>query len=91
MADTPVIDVLATPRAADNVVGPLVDGVLRVRVSRPPADGEANDAIRRLLAAAIGLAPSRLSLVAGARSRHKRFSVEGLTSAELAGRLERLR
>lgn len=82
--------VRAHPRAARDGIGPVVDGVLQVRVSRPPVDGQANDAIRRLLAVALGLAPSRLRLAAGEHSRDKRFSVDGLTDVELADRLRRL-
>jgi hypothetical protein len=90
VAEASTFEVLATARAAEERVGPLVDGVLRVRVTRPAAEGQANEAIRRLAARALDVAPSRLSLVAGARSRHKRFSVDGLTSEELATRLARL-
>jgi uncharacterized protein YggU (UPF0235/DUF167 family) len=56
-------------------------------VTRPPADGEANAAIRRVVGEALRLAPSRLRLVSGERSRTKRFAVEGLAPAELAARL----
>jgi len=82
--------VRVTARAAADRVGPAVDGELIVRVTRPPAGGEANEAVRRLVAAAIGLPVSSLVLVAGGRSRHKRFSVDGISERELAARLERL-
>lgn len=82
--------VLVTPRASADRVGPYVDGELRVRVTRPPAEGEANEADRRLVAAAIGLPPSALILVAGARSRRKRYAVSGISDGELAARLNRL-
>jgi uncharacterized protein len=82
--------VRAYPRAARDAVGPLRDGVLQVRVTRPAAGGEANDAIRRLLAEALGTAPSRVELVSGARSRQKRFAIHEMNPAELAGRLRTL-
>lgn len=84
MAD---LEIAVTPRAAADRVGPYADGVLRVRVTRPPADGEANRAVLRLVARALGLPPSRLVLVAGERARRKRLRVDGVDAAELDRRL----
>ena len=75
MAD---LEVSVVPRASANRVGPWADGVLRVRVTRPAADGEANRALIRLLARAFGLPPSRVELIAGLRARRKRFRVHDL-------------
>lgn len=80
----------AHPRAARDRVGPMVDGVLQVHVSKAPHGGEANEAIRRVLAGAIGVAPSRLTLAAGGRGRQKRFAIDGMSGEELAARLRRL-
>jgi hypothetical protein len=84
------LEVLVTPRAATERVGPAEAGVLRVRVTRPPADGEANRAVRRLIAQALDLPPSGVRLVSGERSRRKRFAIDGLSATELAARLARL-
>lgn len=67
-----VIAVRATPRAASDGVVRHSDQIL-IRVTAQPADGEANDAIRKLLARAMGVAPSRLTLVRGQSSRDKQF------------------
>lgn len=80
-------EVLVTPRSALERVGPVDGGVLRVRVTRPPADGEANRAVRRLVAGALGIPPSGLRLVAGERSRRKRYETDALSEMELAARL----
>jgi uncharacterized protein YggU (UPF0235/DUF167 family) len=82
------IDVAVVPRAASDTVGPYAGGLLRVRVTRPPADGEANRAVLRLVARALDVAPSRLELVSGARARRKRIRVIGLDEGELSRRLE---
>ncbi|MFN6978283.1 MAG: DUF167 domain-containing protein [Gemmobacter sp.] len=69
-----VIAVRVTPRAGRDAVLEGPDGIA-VRVTAPPADGAANAAARRVLAQALGVAPSRLTLVAGASGRMKRFRV----------------
>jgi uncharacterized protein YggU (UPF0235/DUF167 family) len=81
--------VQVTPRAAEQRIGPYAGGVLRVRVTRPPADGDANRAVQRLLARSLDLPLSAVLLRSGARSRTKRFEVTGLDEIELARRVAR--
>jgi hypothetical protein len=81
------LELHVTPGASGDAVGPFADGVLRVRVTRPPTDGEANRAVVRLVGRALGVAPSRLVLVAGERGRRKRIRVDGLDADELERRL----
>jgi uncharacterized protein len=83
----PLLELAVAPRSAADRIGPYDAGVLHVRVTRPPADGEANRAVLRLVAGALDLPPSRVVLVAGARARRKRVRVEGIDDAELARRL----
>lgn len=73
-----VFAVRATPRARANIIEPAAtpDQPLRIRVTAPPADGRANDAVRDLLARALGVAPSRLRLTHGASARDKRFQLD---------------
>lgn len=66
------IAVRVTPRGGRDAIESGPEG-LRVRVTAPPEDGKANDAVRRLLAKAMGVAPTRLVLVRGATSRDKVF------------------
>jgi uncharacterized protein YggU (UPF0235/DUF167 family) len=47
-----------------------------IRVTCVPEDGKANKAVTKLLARALGVAPSRLVLVRGATGRDKVFKVE---------------
>ncbi|HEY8134820.1 MAG TPA: DUF167 domain-containing protein [Candidatus Limnocylindrales bacterium] len=76
-----------TPRAGrDEVVGVGVAGELLVKVRTAPADGAANVAMLRTIAAAAGVAPSRLQLVRCATSRTKIVSIDGVTDAELRAR-----
>ena len=75
------------PRASrDEIVGWL-GSRLRVRVTAPPADGAANEAVRALLAKRLGCARSRVEIVRGHTARTKIVRVVGLAPAEAATRL----
>lgn len=54
----------------------IEDGRLMIKVQARPTDGEANDAVIRLLSKAIGLPASRLRLLRGATGREKMFQME---------------
>ena len=83
------LSVRVTPRAArDRIDGFDGDGVLRLRVTAPPAEGEANVAVVKLLARALGLPARDVVLVSGATARRKVFEValgEGEVLAKLGG------
>ncbi|PWR01770.1 hypothetical protein DKT77_16075 [Meridianimarinicoccus roseus] len=72
------IAVRVTPRAARARVEPgAAEGdPLRVHVTVPPEGGKANAAVRKLLAAHLGVAPSRLTLLRGAKGRDKLFRLD---------------
>lgn len=75
------LTVRVTPRAGrDAVEGWAADAAgrsyLKVKVRAAPADGEANAAVRRLIAAELGLPASALRLVSGAAARIKTLEIE---------------
>ena len=85
-----LVPVRVQPRASrDEIVG-WRDDALRVRVTAPPVEGEANAAVRRLVARALGVAPSTVALVRGDRSRDKLVRVAGLSLADVRARLAAL-
>ena len=83
------ITVRLTPRGGRDAIDGWDGDVLRVRVASAPVDGKANDALLRLLAKALGIAPSQLTLVSGAQARVKTVDVDGLTVAEIGVALGR--
>ena len=71
------LHVRATPKARRNAVETGDPGdPLKVWVTAPPDNGKANAAIRDLLAQALGVAPSRLTLVRGHTARTKTFQLD---------------
>ena len=75
-----------SPRGGLDRIEGVVDGALRVRVAAAPVDGAANDALVRLIAESLGIAPSRVRLVGGASNRRKLIEIEGVAPAELRSR-----
>ena len=51
--------------------------VLKIRVRAAPSEGEANAALIKLIAKAVGVPPRDVSLVAGATARIKRLNISG--------------
>jgi uncharacterized protein YggU (UPF0235/DUF167 family) len=81
------IRVRLTPRAAREQIAAGDGGSYLVRVTAPPVDGRANDALCRLIARRAGVARSRVTLLRGAKGREKVLSVEGIDAATLHERL----
>ena len=75
------------PRASRNEIVGWQDATLKLRVTAPPVDGAANAAIARLLARALGVSPSSISVVKGRQAREKIVEVAGLGAAEIRRRL----
>jgi uncharacterized protein (TIGR00251 family) len=89
-----VLHVRLTPKGGrDSVDGidQLADGrsVLKARVRAAATEGEANDALVRLIAKTLAVPPRDVSLEAGATSRIKRLAIAG-NPAKLAAVLERI-
>jgi uncharacterized protein len=67
------------PRASrDEIAGEYQDG-LKVRLTAPPVDDRANQALCKLLAARLKLPLSAVRIAAGERSRAKRVEIRGAT------------
>lgn len=89
VANGVAIDVRLTPRGGRDAIEGIesrADGraVLKARVRAAPSDGEANAALRRLIADALGVAPRHVTVVSGATSRTKRLRVAGNAAAIIA-------
>lgn len=80
------ITVRVVPRSGRTRVEVGPDGVV-VRVRSAPERGRATDEAGKALADALDVAPGRVRLRTGARSRTKTFDVEDLTPEELERRI----
>jgi hypothetical protein len=75
------------PRASSNEIGEVVGNELKIRVTAPPVDSAANEALVRLLAEVLGCPRSAVELVRGHASRRKVVAVYGVEAAEVLARL----
>jgi len=66
-------------RDAIDAIEIMSDGqvVLKIRVQMAPSDGEANAALAKLIAKAVGVPPRDVKLVRGVRARIKRLNISG--------------
>ena len=70
------IQVYATPRASKSEVTGWRGDELTLRVTAPPDDGKANDAICLLISRTVGVPKSAVRIVRGATARHKSIEID---------------
>lgn len=76
-------EVRVSPRASRSQILGVHEGVLKVALTAPPVDGAANAALIRLLAKALGVTKSNITIVRGERGRDKVLEVRGVDPSEL--------
>ena len=85
------LSIKVTPRARKNeIVGVMADGTLKIRVTAPPVDNKANEAVIELLAEALNVPKSRIDIVAGASSTQKLVSVTDITPDQVEELLKKV-
>jgi uncharacterized protein (TIGR00251 family) len=72
------VRVRVTPRARRTVVGGAHGGALKIAVTAPPVEGEANAAVIDALADALGVPRRAIAVVRGATSREKTLRIAGV-------------
>jgi hypothetical protein len=76
-------EVRVAPRASRNCVIGVREGVLKVALTAPPVDGAANEALKKLLAKALGVSKSDVEILRGDRARIKVLRVYGVSAADV--------
>jgi uncharacterized protein (TIGR00251 family) len=79
----PILKVYLQPRSAKNeIVGPYRDGI-KVRITAPPVEGKANEALILFLAKELGVSPSCIEIIRGHHSREKTLKISENMDQEL--------
>jgi uncharacterized protein (TIGR00251 family) len=77
------LDVRVIPRARKTECAGFRDDVLVIRVAAPPVEGAANDALVEFFAATLRVPRRAVRILSGARGRHKRVAIEGVTRQDI--------
>ena len=82
-----IIKLHVTPRGSKNEITGWRGDVLCVKITAPPVEGAANEAVVRFMADVLGVRKSQVELVSGHKSREKTLRITGLSQAGVAARL----
>jgi uncharacterized protein (TIGR00251 family) len=84
-----LLSLLIQPRASRNAFVGIHKGELKIILTSPPVDNQANEVLRRLLSQAFEVRKTHIQLLSGHTSRHKKVLVHG-SYPSLLQRLENL-
>jgi uncharacterized protein (TIGR00251 family) len=82
-ADGVILSIKLQPRASRNEIGEPLGEELKIKVTAPPVDSAANEALIKLLAEKLDRPRSKVELIRGQTSRHKSLKIYGLTTAQV--------
>ncbi len=82
-----VLAVKVVPNSSRDLIAGLLGDELKVKVSRPPEGGKANEAVVELLAGVLGIPAKRVAVVSGHTQARKRVLVVGMAAGEIQARL----
>ena len=75
------------PRASKNEVAGTVGGSLKIKLTSPPVDGAANDALIRFISKKLAISRSEISILSGKKSRNKGLKITGISACDVIKRL----
>jgi len=78
------ISLYVQPRASRNQLVGIIGSELKIRLTAPPVDGAANKECRSFLAKLCRLPKSRVTLLTGESSRHKRLLLESADLTDIS-------
>lgn len=83
-ADGVTLRLKVHPRASRNEIGPAFGAQLKVKVTAPPVDAAANEALVRLLAETLDCSRGSIEVLRGATSRNKVVRIRGIEPLRIA-------
>ena len=75
------------PRASKNEIGAPLGDELKIKVTAPPVDAAANQALIELLAETLDCSRGKVELLRGHTSRHKTLKLHGLPADQVLNKL----
>jgi uncharacterized protein (TIGR00251 family) len=85
-----LLHVKVQPRASRNEIGEVLGNELKIKVTAPPVDAAANEALLKFLSETLGCSRSAVQLVRGQTSHHKVLFLRGLNAETVGAALLRV-
>ena len=82
-----LLSVKLQPRASKNEIGEPLGDELKIKVTAPPVDAAANQALVELLAETLGCSRGKVELLRGQTSRHKTVMLHGFSLEDVRQKL----
>ena len=82
-----LLSVKLQPRASKNEIGEPHGDELKIKVTAPPVDAAANQALIELLAEKLGCSRGKVELIRGRTSRHKTVLLHGFKADDVLAAL----
>jgi hypothetical protein len=82
-----LLSVKLQPRASKNEICPPLGDELKIKVTAPPVDAAANQALVEFLADKLDCSRGKVELIRGQTSRHKSIMLHGFKPEEVLQRL----
>ena len=80
------LKVYLQPKSSKNeIIGPYRDGI-KVKVTAPPVEGKANEALIRFLSKELGVSPFSIEILKGNHSREKTLRISNSNALTLKGK-----
>lgn len=77
------LHVRVQPRSSRNALRRDAEGLIRIALTAPPVDGEANETLRAFLAERFKIAKSAVTIVRGQTSKEKTVTITGLSKSDV--------
>jgi uncharacterized protein (TIGR00251 family) len=85
-----VLDIYVQPKASKNEIVGVHEGCIKIRLTAPPVEGEANKECVRFLAKLFGVPKSSIEIMQGHKARRKTLLFRGVSAETLLGRLDQI-
>lgn len=89
VTDAVRLNLRVQPKASRNALIVEADGRIRVALTAPPVEGEANKALLMFLAEQFGVPKRDIVLLRGSASREKIVEIKGVTNSDIQAKLNR--
>lgn len=81
--DGVVFNIRVLPRSSRCEIAGIQNDALKLKITAPPVEGKANEECIRFLSDRLGVKRSKISIVAGQKSKNKSIAISGLTRKDI--------